>query len=312
MNQATDFPRLTQAPPAGAGRLAAIRRYGRRLEQYAQLMRLDRPIGSLLLLWPVLWALWIAGDAHPRGKVFVVFVLGVLVMRSAGCVINDFADRDFDPFVRRTRARPLAARRVTPAEAFVLFGLLLAVALWLVTRLDALTVRMSFIGAAVAMSYPFFKRFFPLPQFYMGVAFSWGVPMAFAAQTGAVPRVAWLLFFAGILWAAAYDTMYAMVDREDDLKIGVKSTAILFADMDRLIVAAMQLGALFALLLVGRSMRFEYWYYVGLTAAAVLFAWQQWLIRRREPEACFRAFLNNNYVGLSIFAGLVLEYSLRP
>lgn len=302
MNLAMDTPGTT---------LQALHRYGRRLEQYAQLMRLDRPIGTWLLLWPVLWALWIAGGGHPSGTVFGVFVLGVFVMRSAGCAVNDFADRDFDPHVKRTRNRPLGARRVSPHEALVLCALLLLVALWLVTRLDWLTIRMALIGAVVALSYPFFKRFFPLPQFYMGVAFSWGVPMAFAAQTGAVPRVGWLMFFTGIIWAATYDTLYAMVDREDDLKIGVKSSAILFADLDRLIIAAMQLATLFGLLLIGRSMRFGHWYYAGVSAAGLLFAWQQWLIRRREPAECFRAFLNNNYVGMSVFVGILLEYSLR-
>lgn len=310
MNQARDSSGL-EPTPAGSHALTAMRRQGRRLGQYAMLMRLDRPVSSLLLLWPVLAALWIAGDAHPRGRVFVVFVLGALVMHAAGSVINDFADRDVDPAVRRTRGRPLAARHVGPLEALALSALLLAVALWLVMHLDTLTVRMSVVGAALAVSAPFLKRFFPLPQFHLAIAFSWGVPMAFAAQTGTVPRVAWLLFFAGILWAAAWGTIHAMVDREDDLRIGVKSSAILFADMDRFLIAVMQLAALFALLLVGRTMRFGHWYGFGLIAAAALFAWQQWLIRRREPEACLRAYGSNHYVGLAIFAGLVLEYSLH-
>jgi 4-hydroxybenzoate polyprenyltransferase len=294
----------------GRGALVTLRRYGRRLEQYALLMRLDRPIGIWLLLWPVLWALWIAGGAHPSADVFTVFVLGVVLMRSAGCVINDFADRDVDPHVRRTRARPLAARRVTPLEALVLFAVLLAAALWLVLRLDAFTIKLAFVGAALTASYPFFKRFFPLPQFYLGLAFGWGVPMAFAAQMGTIPRVGWLLFFVVVLWAAIYDTMYAMVDRDDDVRIGVSSSAILFADLDRVVIGAMQVAMLFALVLVGRTMQFVDWYYAGVAVAGVFFAWQQWLIRGREPDACFRAFLNNNYVGMSIFAGILLEYAL--
>lgn len=303
-------PELDLEPPRPREAPLWYRLY-RRLEEYALLARLDRPIGIYLLLWPVLWALWIAGDGRPLPKVLLVFVAGVVVMRSAGCIINDFADRDYDPHVKRTRSRPLAARRVTVAEAFVLFVLLVALALWLVLKLDSFTVMLSVAGAVFAVSYPFFKRFFPLPQLYLGVAFGWGVPMAFAAQTGALPRVAWVLFIATVLWAAVYDTMYAMVDREDDLKVGVKSSAILFADMDRLIVGVMQAMMLFALMLAGRSMQFGRWYYGGLIAAGVLFLWQQWLIRKRDPAGCLRAFLNNNYVGMVIFIGVLLEYVYR-
>jgi 4-hydroxybenzoate polyprenyltransferase len=283
----------------------------RRLEEYALLMRLDRPIGAYLLLWPTLWALWIAGNGRPDPRILLVFVGGVIAMRSAGCIVNDFADRDLDPHVKRTRARPLAARRVTPTEAIVLFVLLAALSLWLVTRLDDYTVSLSVVGAVLAVSYPFVKRFFPLPQLYLGVAFGWAVPMAFAAQTGALPRVAWVLFFATVLWAGVYDTMYAMVDREDDLKVGVRSSAILFADMDRFIIAAMQVMMLLALALAGRGMQFGPWYYAGLGIAALFFLWQQWLIRTRDPAACFRAFLNNHYVGLAIFIGVLMEYVYR-
>src|SRR5438445_4766826 len=212
-------------------------RIQRRIEEYALLARLDRPIGTWLLLWPALWGLWIAGDGRPNQKVLIVFVLGVFVMRAAGCVINDFADRDIDPDVRRTRDRPLAARRVSPVEALVLFGALLAVALYLVTFLDLLTIKLAFIGAALTVSYPFVKRFFPMPQLYLGISFGgWSVPMAFAAVTGKLPRVAWVLYIAAVICAAIYDTIYAMVDREDDLKIGVKSSAVLFADMDKLLI----------------------------------------------------------------------------
>jgi 4-hydroxybenzoate polyprenyltransferase len=303
----TDFdspPRPTTA------RLTALR-YARRGRDLIELARLHRPIGIWLLLWPVLWAVWIAGGSHPTPKVLVVFVLGTIAMRSAGCVINDLADRDFDPFVKRTRDRPIASRRITPVEAIAWFLVLIGIALVLVLQLDRATIRMSVVGAALAVTYPLFKRFFPLPQFYLGVAFSWGVPMAFNAQTGSIARVAWIIFFAGIIWAAVYDTMYAMVDRDDDLKIGVKSSAIVFGDMDKLIIGMLQALMLFALYLVGTNMEFGYWYNAGLVAAGVFFAWQQWLIRNRRPEGCFKAFLNNHYVGLSVFIGILLEYAFR-
>jgi 4-hydroxybenzoate polyprenyltransferase len=211
--------------------------------------------------------------------------------------------------VRRTRDRPLAARRVSPTEALVLFTALLLVALFLVTRLDAYTVRLAFIGALLTVSYPFVKRVFPMPQLYLGLSFGgWSVLMAFAAQIGALTRVAWLLYFAAVIWAAIYDTIYAMIDREDDLRIGVKSSAILFADMDKFLIGVMQLMMLGALILVGRSMQFGHWYDGGVAAAGVLFAWQQWLIRKREPAGCLRAFLNNQYVGLAVFIGILLQY----
>jgi len=284
-------------------------RLTRRVAEYARLMRLDRPVGTWLLLWPALWALWIAGAGRPRPQVLLVFVLGVVVMRAAGCVINDFLDRDIDPHVRRTRNRPLAARRVSPSEALVLFALLLAVALYLVTRLNLLTVKLACIGALLTVSYPLCKRFFPLPQLYLGVSFGgWSVPMAFAAQSEALPRVAWVLYIAAVIWASMYDTIYAMVDREDDLKIGVKSSAILFADMDRLLIGVMQAMMLCALVLVGRTLHFGRAYHAGLAAAGVLFLWQQWLIRKREPAGCLRAFLNNQFVGLAVFVGILLQY----
>ena len=284
-------------------------RLQRRIEEYALLARLDRPIGTWLLLWPALWALWIAGGGRPHPKVLLVFIAGTFVMRAAGCVINDFADRNIDPHVRRTRDRPLAARRVSPREALYLFVFLIAIALYLVTRLDALTIKLAFIGAALTVSYPFVKRFFPMPQLYLGISFGgWSVPMAFAAERGAVPRVAWVLYIAAVMWAAIYDTMYAMVDREDDLKVGVKSSAILFADMDKLLIGVMQAMMLFALVLAGRTMQFGKWYDAGIVAAGVLFLYQQWLIRKREPAGCLKAFLNNNYVGMVIFVGILLQY----
>ena len=308
---ATDQFDLDLAPKPPGAKLTALR-YARRARDLIELARLHRPIGIWLLLWPVLWGVWIAGGSHPSPKVLVVFVLGTVAMRSAGCVINDLADRDFDPFVKRTRDRPIASRRIAPFEALIWFLVLVGIALWLVLQLDPYTIRMSFIGAGLAVSYPFFKRFFPLPQFYLGVAFSWGVPMAFMAQNGNIPRVAWIIFFAGIIWAAIYDTMYAMVDREDDLKIGVKSSAIVFGDMDKLIIGMLQGLMLYALYLVGTNMEFGYWYNVGLAGAAVFFAYQQWLIRARKPEACFRAFQNNQYVGMAVFIGILLQYAFGP
>ncbi|MBS0579357.1 MAG: 4-hydroxybenzoate octaprenyltransferase [Proteobacteria bacterium] len=288
-------------------------RLARRAEEYARLMRLDRPVGTWLLLWPALWALWIAGAGRPDPQVLGVFVLGVFVMRAAGCVINDYADRDVDPHIRRTRDRPLAARRVSPLEALVLFAVLGLIALLLVSRLNPLTIKLAFIGAALTTSYPFTKRFFALPQLYLGISFGgWSVLMGFAAQTGVLPRVAWVLYIAAVIWAVIYDTIYAMVDREDDLKIGVKSSAILFADMDRFLIGAMQLMMLGALWLAGRNMQFGEWYYAGVVGAGVLFLWHQWLIRKREPAGCLRAFLNNQYVGLVVFVGILLQYVYAP
>jgi 4-hydroxybenzoate polyprenyltransferase len=282
-----------------------------RLLEYARLMRLHKPIGIFLLLWPTLWALWIAGKGYPDPLVVLVFVAGVVVMRSAGCVINDYADRDFDPHVARTRDRPIAAGRVKPREALVLFALLCLVALGLVSLMNSLTIWLSLAGAALAVSYPFLKRYTHLPQVYLGAAFSWAVPMAFAAQTGEVPRLAWLLFVANVLWATAYDTMYGMVDREDDLRIGVKSTAILFGEADRVIIAIIQAVLLLALVLTGQAAEMGVYYYFGLLLATTLVVYQQYLIREREPAACFKAFLNNNWFGAAVFGGIVLDYLAR-
>jgi 4-hydroxybenzoate polyprenyltransferase len=308
---AATTPELPLTPKPLEAPLA--QRLGRRFTEYARLMRLDRPVGTWLLLWPALWALWIAGAGRPEPRVLIIFVLGVFVMRAAGCVINDYADRDIDPHIRRTRDRPLAARRVSPLEALVLFAMLNLIALYLVTRLNPLTIKLAVIGALLTITYPFFKRFFPLPQLYLGISFGgWSVLMAFAAEAAVLVRVAWVLFIAAALWAAIYDTIYAMVDREDDLKIGVKSSAILFADMDKFLIGTMQLMMLWALVLVGRNMHFGNWYYAGVAAAALFFLWQQWLIRRREPGGCLRAFLNNQYVGLVIFIGILLQYIYAP
>jgi 4-hydroxybenzoate polyprenyltransferase len=283
----------------------------RRATRYAQLMRINRPIGIGLLLWPTLWALWIAtrglpGELRtPSWKLLAVFIAGTVVMRSAGCVINDFADRDIDPHVKRTRGRPLALRLVSPHEALALFGALVAAALLLVAQLDWKTVQFSFIGAALTVSYPFMKRFFALPQFWLGAAFGWAVPMAFVATLGGVPRIGWLLFIVTVLWAAVYDTQYAMVDRDDDLKIGVQSTAIAFGDMDLLLIGVMQLMVLAGLALAGRLLQLGWPYWAALGAAAALFAYQQWLTRGRERDKCFKAFLNNNWVGLLVLAGII-------
>jgi 4-hydroxybenzoate polyprenyltransferase len=283
-------------------------RQARRVQEWVRLMRLDKPVGIWLLLWPELWALWIAGDGRPEPRILIIFLIGTVVMRSAGCVINDFADRNVDPYVKRTKDRPLAARRIGPVEALAVFVVLAAIALYLALQLDFKTLKLAFVGAALTISYPFLKRFFPLPQFYLGLAFGWAVPMAYMAESGSLPRVAWVLFVTAVLWACIYDTLYAMVDRDDDLKIGVKSSAILFADMDKLIVGIMQAMMLFSLILVGRSMKFGNWYLAGVVGVAVFFLYQQWLIRNREPSRCFRAFTNNQYVGLSVFIGILLEY----
>ena len=279
-----------------------------RLREYALLMRLHRPIGTLLLLWPVLWALWFAAAGVPGLAVLAVFAAGVLLMRSAGCVINDYADRDFDPHVARTRDRPLAAGRVSAREALALAAVLAAAAFVLVLTMNRLTILMSFVGAALAVSYPFTKRYTHLPQFYLGAAFGWGVPMAFAAQTGAVPAEAWILFAATLSWAVAYDTAYAMVDRDDDLRIGVKSTAILFGRADRLMIAVFHAPTLGLLAWTGARAGLGVAYYVGLAAAAALALYQQWLMRHRDRDACFRAFLNNNWFGVAVFVGVVVAY----
>ncbi len=281
-----------------------------RLRAYIMLMRLDRPVGIMLLLWPTLWALWIAGDGQPDWWVVTVFALGVFLMRSSGCVINDYADRDIDPFVERTKMRPLAVGMIDPKEALVLFGVLSLIAFALVLTLNMLTIYMSFVGAALAISYPFMKRLTYLPQVYLGLAFGWSVPMAFAAQTGTVPIVAWLLLIATVLWATAYDTMYAMVDRADDLKIGVKSTAILFGESDWVIIGILQSMMLIVLFSVGQQLELSWPYYLSLVLAGGLMLYQLALVISRDGMRCMRAFLNNNWVGALIFAGLFGHYYL--
>jgi 4-hydroxybenzoate polyprenyltransferase len=279
-----------------------------RTQQYYLLTRMDRPIGIFLLLWPTLWALWVAAEGLPNWHVLLVFVSGVFLMRSAGCVINDYADREFDPLVSRTRERPIAAGRVKPNEALLLFAVLCLLAFALVLTMNALTIKLSFVGAALAAIYPFMKRYTHLPQVVLGMAFGWAIPMAFAAQIGSVPKVAWLMYVINVVWSVVYDTMYAMADREDDIKAGVKSTAILFGDADRVIIAILQGMVLLGLLLLGQQLGLGMAYYLGLAVAVALGIYQQFLIRERQPAQCFKAFLNNNWLGAAVFAGLVLSY----
>ena len=282
-----------------------------RLRQYALLMRLDRPIGIFLLLWPTLWALWLAGQGQPDRKVVLVFIVGVFLMRSAGCVINDIADRDFDPHVARTRERPLAAQRVSVQEALWLFSGLCLAAFALALTMSKLTILLSLAGIVLVVSYPSMKRFHYFPQAHLGAAFGWSIPMAFAAQTNSVPVIAWTLFVANVTWSIVYDTMYAMVDREDDLKVGVKSTAILFHTEDRRIIARLQVLLFLLLITVGILGSLNWIYYLGLFAAAWFALYQQYLIRNREPANCFRAFLNNNWFGLVVFCSILLNYLPR-
>jgi 4-hydroxybenzoate polyprenyltransferase len=281
-----------------------------RLYAYARLMRLDKPIGFFLLLWPVLWSLWIAAKGAPSIANLLIFSLGALVMRSAGCVINDYADRNFDGQVSRTRLRPLVLGHVSTSEALGLFVGLCVLALLLVSLTNRLTMYLSVGALVLATAYPFMKRYTYLPQVVLGAAFAWSIPMAFAAETGSVPPHAWLVYTAVVMWTTAYDTFYGMVDRDEDIKIGVKSTAILFAEQDRAMTGMLQGLFLLTLWVVGHKMALGWPYNLGLLAAAVLSAYQQWLIREREPAACFAAFMHNNWVGMVIFLGLVAQFAL--
>lgn len=272
-----------------------------------QLTRMNRPIGSLLLLWPTLWALFLAADGMPRWDVLVVFVLGVLFMRSAGCVINDYADRHVDGHVKRTAKRPLPSGLVTEKEALGLFFVLALASFVLVLSMNTLTIMLSVVGVLLAAVYPFMKRFTYMPQFVLGMAFGWAIPMAYAAQAEALPPQAWLLFVINILWTVVYDTLYAMVDRDDDLKIGVKSSAILFGRFDKLIIGVLQFLSLVLLIALGWWLSLSSAFYWGVLAAGGLFVYQQMLIRERERDACFKAFLNNNYVGMVLFVGLAIS-----
>ncbi|MGL5147843.1 MAG: 4-hydroxybenzoate octaprenyltransferase [Plesiomonas shigelloides] len=282
-----------------------------KLSAYWRLMRMDRPIGTLLLLWPTLWALWLAAQGQPNWPVLLVFVLGVVVMRAAGCVINDYADRHFDGHVKRTANRPLPSGDVRPSEVRWLFVALVALAFILVLTLNSLTIVLSLVALALAAVYPFMKRFTHLPQLVLGVAFGWSIPMAFAAQMNLLPLSCWLLLLANICWTVAYDTQYAMVDRDDDLRIGIKSTAILFGRFDKLIIGLLQLATLLLLVLVGVLSQLGSLYYWSLLACAALFVYQQQLLKERERDACFQAFLNNNYVGMVLFCGIASSYLLH-
>lgn len=276
------------------------------------LVRMDRPIGALLLLWPTWWALWLAADGFPPWKFLIVFTVGVFVMRAAGCAMNDFADRKLDPLVARTAGRPLAAGRVKPWEAVACFVALTLLGFLLVLLFtNRLTIYLSFAGAALALLYPFTKRYTQLPQVVLGAAFGWGIPMAFAAITNGVPPVAWLLFLGNILFSVIYDTEYAMVDRDDDLRAGAKSTAILFGEADLPILGILMATLLFTLLLVGQRAQLDWPYLAGLGVALLLFAWQLWNMRWRQRDACFAAFRNNNWVGGVIWLGVVVALAMR-
>ncbi len=281
-----------------------------RLRQYAVLTRVDRPIGTYLLLWPTLWALWLAAEGVPDYGVLVVFILGTFAMRAAGCAVNDFADRHIDAHVTRTARRPLATGAVSAREALGVAIVLALIAFALVLTLNRLTIYLAVVALALAVVYPFSKRHTHLPQVVLGAAFSWAVPMAFAAQTGEVPPLAWLVFIVNLLWTVGYDTMYAMADKPDDLQIGVKSTAILFGEFDRHMVGLFQALTLTGLVFIGLRFELGGSYFVGVAVAAALFIYQQVLIHDRQPALCFRAFLNNAWVGLAVFASIVVDYAL--
>ena len=277
-------------------------------QAYSHLMRIDKPIGTLLLLWPTLWALWLAGGGVPSLSVLLVFVLGVFLMRAAGCVVNDYADRAFDGHVKRTAGRPMPSGRVSEKEAKILFVSLVLVSFALVLTLNAMTIWLSLAALALAWIYPFMKRVTNLPQVVLGAAFGWSIPMAYAAVSESLPLSCWLLFLANICWTVAYDTLYAMVDRDDDLKIGIKSTAVLFGRHDKLIVGLLQFATLLLMLWVGYLMQLGGAFYWSLLLAGALFIHQQKQVAGRDRDACFRAFLNNNYVGLVLFIGIALSY----
>lgn len=277
------------------------------LSNYINLMRLNKPIGILLLLWPTLWALWLASNGQPDRQILTIFILGVIIMRTAGCIINDIADRHVDGHVTRTRHRPLANQKISLEIAMVLFLVLITAAFVLVLFCNSFTIKLAFVGAALAIVYPFLKRITHLPQVGLGAAFAWGVPMAFAAQTNEIPFSAWVLYVAAMIWPIIYDTMYAMTDREDDLKVGIKSIAILFGDLDTLMISMLQLTFIGLMLVVGWQFQLGVFYYLSLAGAGLLFLYQFNLIQDRLPQQCFAAFLNNNWVGVVIFIGIFLS-----
>jgi len=276
---------------------------------YVRLMRFDQPIGIWLLLWPTLWGLWISAAGRPDPAIFTIFVFGVVVMRAAGCVFNDYADRDIDHRIARTSSRPLTSGQITPTEALVLFAALALIALGLVLMLNRLTQVLAIAAGLLTVIYPYTKRFFSTPQFILGAAFGWCIPMAFAAQTDTLPQLAWLMWLAVVVWAVVYDTMYAMADRDDDKRAGVRSTAILFGQADIFIISLLQVLLLVALLLVGNDAGLGFWYRLSLGVSAVFMLYQFFLIRNRNPEMCLRAFKNNHYIGATVFCGIVLHYT---
>ena len=279
-----------------------------KIKNYLVLIRLNKPIGIFLLLWPTLWALWLAAEGFPNHKILIVFIFGVFLMRSAGCILNDIADKDLDKFVTRTKNRPLASDKLSSIEAFIFASGLIFVAFLLVLTTNALTVKLSFVAVILAGIYPFLKRYTYLPQIFLGLTFGWSIPMAFAATITSIPQIAWLLLIVNILWTIVYDTIYAMVDREDDLKIGIKSTAILFDDADRFIIGIIQALVLIALIIVGKQASLNLPYYLSIIVGCFLFIYQSYLIKDREPKKCMRAFMNNNWFGLVIFIGLFINY----
>lgn len=308
-------PKLKPSAAPARKPVAALRADGfdarERLIEYAKLARMHKPVGALLLLWPTWWALWLAARDFPPVGPLIIFTLGVWLMRSAGCVVNDFADRKLDPQVQRTRDRPIATGSVSTREAIMVFVALLALAFVLVLFTNRLTIQLSVVGAFLAATYPFMKRYTYLPQVYLGAAFGWSIPMAFAAVTNSLPPLCWLLFLANVLFSTIYDTEYAMVDREDDIRAGAKSTAILFGDADVPILGVLMVTFLLTMSLVAQRGHLGWPYFAGIGAAAVLFAWQLWSIRRRDRDACFAAFRNNNWVGLVIWLGILLAYAIK-
>ena len=291
--------------------LKSLNRLNPRAWDFIQLTRMDKPIGIYLLLWPTLWALWVAAKGVPSLSNLLIFVFGVILTRAGGCVINDFADRKVDGHVKRTVQRPLVSGKISSKEALVFFALLMGISFLLVLCTNAPTIALSFGGLALAASYPFMKRYTYYPQVVLGAAFSWGMPMAFTAETGSLPAAAWLLYIANLLWTVGYDTYYAMTDRDDDLKIGVKSTAILFGDADRVIILGLQGLSLGCLLLAGVQFDLGGWFHLGLLVAAGCYLWEFWYTRNREPQRCFQAFLHNHWAGLAIFVGIALNYALN-
>lgn len=278
------------------------------LMAYVRLMRLNRPIGTFLVLWPALWGLWLAAGGMPEPRLLVIFALGALLVRSAGCIINDYADRDIDGGVARTRDRPLATGEIPVVAALALFGVLMFLAFLLVLFTNGYTIALALLAAALTALYPFTKRYTNLPQIFLGAAFACAVPMAFAATNGEVPRSGWLLYVVVLVWTVTYDTFYAMVDRDDDLKLGVRSLAVLFGELDRPMTAILQALVIAGLLLVGARFELGGWYHLGVAAATGLFAWQQYLIRNRERDGAFAAFMNNNWVGVAVWLGIVAHY----